>query len=191
MPSAVRRPLAVPGRLVSLRSRAEHTAANRQLVAAFRDLGARRATVRLHEGLLPSYYLEPLDLWLVAHRLHNRYRNAFGPGDPVGRRNLWPSIQLNLALAPGAARPRARFARDDRGRLWVAHSGTLGGRQVGISRDGFVRLVGGARRVLVDDVGEDLIVLGTVEQPRLLVEEIARLTHAASAYRDALAAGLR
>jgi hypothetical protein len=191
MPSAARRPLPVPSRLLSLRDRAEHAAANRQLARAFRDLGARRAKVRLHDGEHTSLYLEPLDVWLVAHRLHNRYRNALGAGDPVGRRNLWPSIQLNLALAPGAARPRARFARDERGRLWVAHSGTLGGRQVGISRAGFLRLVGGARRVRVDDVDEDLLVLGTFERPRLLVEEIARLTHTASAYRDALAAGLR
>jgi hypothetical protein len=182
---------AVPGRLFALRSRAEHAAANRQLAALFREHGARRATVRLHEGELASHYLAPLDIWLVAHRLHNRYRNALGPGDPVGRRNLWPSIQLNLALAPGAARPRARFARDEQGRLWLAHSGTLGGRQVGISRDRFVRLLGGAERVLVDDVAEYLVVLGTTARPRPLLEAIARITHAASAYRDALAAGLR
>jgi hypothetical protein len=193
MPRAERLPrsLEVPGRLFSLRSRADHAAANRELVAIVRDHGTRRATIRLHEGQLESHYLEPLDVWFVTHRLHNRYRNAFGPGDPVGRRNLWPSIQLNLALEPGAARPRARFARDERGQLWLAHSGTLGGRQAGISREGFLRLVGGARHTLVDDVREELVVLGSTARPKLLLEEIARLTHAASSYRDALAAGLR
>jgi hypothetical protein len=183
-------PAAVPKRLFALRSRNEHAAANRQLVALFRDHGARRAKVRLHEGSFDSHYLAPLDVWLVAHRLANRYRNAFGPGDPVGRRNLWPSIQLNLALAPGSSKPRARFVRDDRGRLWLAHSGVLGGRQTGVSREGFLRMLGGARTVAIDDAREELVVLGTFEQPRLLLEQLARITHAASAYRDALAAGL-
>src|SRR5689334_17931291 len=153
--------LGPPRRLFALRSRAEHANANRHLVGLFRDHAARRARVRLHEGHFDSHYLAPLDVWLVAHRLPNRYRNAFGPGVPVGRRHLWPSIQFNLALAPGSARPRARFLRDERGRLWLAHSGTLGGRQTGISRDGFLRILGGVRSVVVDDASEQLVVLGT------------------------------
>jgi hypothetical protein len=176
-------------RFVALRSRAEHAAAHRELARLFRDHGARRAKVRLHEGPVMSHYLAPLDIWLAAHRLPNRYRNAFGPGDPVGTRNLWPSIQLNLPLAPGSARPRARFLRDDASRLWVAHSGTLGGRQQGISREGFLRVLGGARQVMIDDVPEELVVLGTFARPQPLLEELARITHAASQFRAALAAG--
>jgi hypothetical protein len=183
--------VALPKRMFALRSRSEHARANRELVALFRDHGARRARVRLHEGHFVSHYLAPLDVWLVAHRLANRYRNAFGPGDPIGRRNLWPSIQLNLALAPGSARPRARFLRDAGGRLWLAHSGTLGGRQTGISREGFLRALGGARHVLIDAASEQLVVLGTFERPKALLGELARITHVASQYRDALASGLR
>lgn len=178
-------------KLFALKTRAEHAAANRGLVRLFRELGARRARVRLHEGHFDSHYLEPLDVWLVSHRLANRYRNAFGPGDPVGHRNLWPSIQFNLPLAPGSSKPRARFARDARGNIWLAHSGTLGGRQTGISRDGFLHAIGGARTVEIDDAAEDLVVLGTFARPQALVEELARVTHAASMYRAALAAGLR
>ena len=181
----------VPEQLFALRNRTEHAAANRQLVRVFREQGARRAKVRMHEGRFDSHYLEPFDVWLVSHRLHNRYRNAFGPGDPVGRGNLWPSIQFNLPFAPGSAKPRARFVRDGQGRVWLAHSGTLGGRQEGISREGFLRILGGVRRVDIDDASEELVVLGTFARPRQLIEEIARVTHAASQYRSALAAGLR
>ena len=185
-------PVATPvQQFFALRTRAEHASANRQLVAMFRAHGAVRARVRLHEGSFPSYFLAPLDIWLVAHRLPNRFRNAFGPGDPVGQRNLWPSIQLNLAAAPGSAKPRARFVRDEHGRVWLAHSGTLGGRQTGISREGFLRALGGGRRVMIDDVAEELVVLGTFAHPDRLLEELARITHAASQYRGALAAGLR
>jgi hypothetical protein len=182
--------LAVPVQFFALQSRKEHASANRELVRLFREHGARRANVRLHEGRFDSHYLEPFDVWLVAHRLPNRFRNALGPGDPVARRNLWPSIQLNLAVAPGSARPRARFMRDDGGRVWLAHSGTLGGRQTGISREGFLRALGGARRVMIDEVAEELVVLGTFDRPQPLLEELARLTHTASQYRGALAAGL-
>ncbi len=179
-----------PKQLFTLRSRGEHARANHELALLFRSHGARRSRVRLHEGHFASYYLAPVDVWFVAHRLPNRYRNAFGPGDPVGRRNLWPSIQFNLALAPGSARPRARFLLDERGQLWLAHTGTLGGRQTGISRDGFLRLLGGARAVAVDGTHEELVVLGTFARPKPLLEELARMTHAASEYRGTLAAGL-
>jgi len=181
----------LPAQFVALDSRTERARANRALVQLFRDHGGRRAKVRLHEGQFHSYYLEPLDIWLVAHRLPNRFRNALGPGDPVARRNLWPSIQLNLALAPGSAKPRARFVRDERGRVWLAHSGTLGGRQAGISREGFLRALGGSRSVVIDGTAEELVVLGTFAEPARLLEELARITHTASQYRGALAAGLR
>lgn len=173
----------------ALRTRREHALANRGMARMFRDHGARSAKIRLHEGVVVSLYLPALDVWLAAHKLANRYRNALGPGDPVGRRNLWPSIQLNLALSPGSARPRARYLRDGAGRIWVAHSGTLGGRQEGISREGFLRVLGGARQVTIDGVAEQLVVLGTFARPQPLLEELGRITHAASQFREALAAG--
>lgn len=177
-------------RFFALRSAREHARANRELSRLFHAHG-KRVAIRLHEaGAITARYVEPLDIWLAAHELPNRYRNAFGPGDPTGRRNLWPSIQLNLALEPGSSKPRARFVRDAAGQIWVAHSGTLGGRQTGISREGFLRLVGGAKRVLIDDVTEELVVLGTFARPKPLLEEIARITHAASQFREALACGM-
>jgi hypothetical protein len=179
-----------PTQFSALRSRREHAQANRLVARMFRDHGAHSAMVRLHEGMIESLYLPALDIWLAAHALPNRYRNAFGPGDPVGRRNLWPSIQLNLALAPGSSRPRARFVRDHTDRIWVAHSGTLGGRQSGVSRTGFLELLGGAQRVIIDGKTEELVMLGTFGEPAPLLSQLARITHAASHYRDALAAGL-
>lgn len=174
----------------ALRSAREHARANRELSRLFHTHG-RRVAIRLHEvGAIAAHYVEPLDIWLAAHELPKRYRNAFGPGDPRGRRNLWPSIQLNLALEPGSSKPRARFVRDAKGQMWIAHSGTLGGRQTGISREGFLRLVGGAKRVLIDDAAEDLVVFGTFAKPKPLLEEIARITHAASQFREALACGM-
>ncbi|MGE0868349.1 MAG: hypothetical protein AB7P03_07300 [Kofleriaceae bacterium] len=184
------RPLSLPSQMYSLRQ-AERLSAHRALARMFARSGARRATVRLHEGRFESFYLAPQDIWLVAHRLPNRFRNAFGPGDPVGRRNLWPSIQFNLAITPGSARPRARFLRDDGDRVWLAHSGTLGGRQTGLSRRGFLHVLGGAREVTVDGSAEQLVLLGTFARPTLLLEQLAAITHAAAEYRAALAAGLR
>jgi hypothetical protein len=181
----------VTSRFYTLSSRVEHARVNRQVARLFRDQVHRRAVVRLHEGPMKTLYLPAFDVWLAAHALPNRYRNAFGVGDPVERRNPSPAIQLNLALAPGSARPHARFLRDDHGRIWIAHTGTLGGRQAGISRDGFLAFVGDARAVMIDGVSETVIVLGTFSQPAALIERIAHLTHAANAFRSALAGGLR
>ena len=45
--------------------------------------------IRLHEvGSLAARYVEPFDIWFASHELPNRYRNAFGPGNPAGTRNL-------------------------------------------------------------------------------------------------------
>ena len=179
-----------PGMFQSLRSRAEHRRVNRELARLFRAAGARRAIVKLYEGPLPTLYLPTHDIWLAAHELPNRYRNALGTGDPRETRAPSPSVQLNLALAPGGARPRARFMRSRDGEIWLAHSGTLGGRQAGISRESFVAFVGGARTVAIDDRSEQVLMLGCYAQPVQLVAAIAQLAHAAHAFRSALAAGL-
>jgi hypothetical protein len=175
--------------LFALRDAAEHRRVCRRLVALVRDAGARRARVRMHGGELPTLYLRDEDVWLAYHGLPNRYRNAFGVGDPTTVRSPWPSVQLNLALAPGSARPHAIFVRDARDRIWIAHSGQLGGRLPGISRDGFLRFLGGAQDVRIDGALRTLVVLGTFASPRALLGQIARLTHSAAAFRGAIAAG--
>jgi hypothetical protein len=180
-----------PVKFHALRSRREHAQVNRQLAALFRSRGARRTITRMADGTRPTLYLAGLDLWLAAHALENRYRNALGPGDPRDRRDLWPSVQLNLPLAPGSSRPHARFLRDGSDRIWIAHSGQLGGRQAGISRAAFIALLGGARTVAIDDRHEDVVMLGTFAEPDALLVEIARLAHTAEHFRSALAAGLR
>lgn len=187
-PHAIQRPVKAP-ELFALRDAREHRRVCRQLVALIRDAGARRARVRMHGGELPTLYLPGEDVWLAYHALPNRYRNAFGVGDPKELRSPWPSVQLNLALAPGSARPHARFLRDARGRIWIAHTGQLGGRVPGISRDGFLRFLGGGRTVTIDRSAHTLMMLGTFAAPRALLGEIARLTHAAAAFRGAIAAG--
>jgi len=181
----------VPVKFHALRSRREHTQVNRQLAALFRSRGARRTITRMADGTRPTLYLAGLDLWLAAHALPNRYRNALGPGDPRDQRELWPSVQLNLPLAPGSSRPHARFLCDADGRFWIAHTGQLGGRQVGISRAAFVSLLGGARTIEIDERREDVVMLGTFTEPDELLVEIARLAHTADQFRSALAAGLR
>ena len=178
-----------PLRFSSLRSRAEHARVNRQLPALFRAAGARRARVRLQEATVDTLILADHDVWLAAHELPNRYRNAFGVGDPTARRLPWPSIQLNLAFEPGGARPQARFMRDAEGQIWVGHTGTLGGRVPGISREGFLAFLAGARDVLLDDVPATLLLLGTFADPAALLQRIVHLTHAADTYRAAAAAG--
>lgn len=177
----------------SLRSAAEHRVANRQLAELFRAAGARRTRARLQEGPMPALLLPSHELWLVQHRLPNRYRNAFGPGDPAGRGLIWPSVQLNLALRPGGARPHARFMRGRDGALWVAHSGTLGGRQIGISRTGFLRFLAKTKLTVdaaIDGRAERLVLLGSFARPEPLLDAIAQLVHGAAVYRDSLAAGL-
>lgn len=172
-----------------LRSRAEHTRVNRQLAALFRAQRARRATCKLYEGPLPTLYLPDVDIWLAAHPLHNRHRNALGVGDPTAVRSPSPSIQLNLAFEPGGARPNARFLRARDGAYWVGHTGTLGGQVAGRSREGFRAFVGTAQPVQIDDREQTLILLGSFSAPGPLLARIVELVHAAHTYRSAAAAG--
>ena len=176
-------------RFRSLGTSAAHARANRDLATLFRRAGARRVRARLQEGVLPTLLLPSHEIWLTQHTLANRYRNAMGPGDPTERGLVWPSVQLNLALAPGSARPQARFMRDRRGAIWVAHSGTLGGRQVGISRTGFLSFMtrtGLLSEIALDDRPERVLLLGTFARPAPLLDAISELVHAAHAFRGYL-----
>jgi len=176
-----------------LRTRAEHARVHRGFTALFRHAGAESVKVRLQEGAMRSWYLPAHEIWLAAHELPNRYRNALGTGAPP-RGVVWPSVQLNLPLEPGSSRPNARFLRDSRGNYCIGHTGQLGGRVTGISRQGFIDFLGGETRTREIAVGENrerLVMLGTFAKPSALVEAIAELAHAAHAYRGAIASGLR
>jgi hypothetical protein len=178
-------------RFWSLETAADLRRAHREVASLFRRAGARRARARLQEGMLPTLVLPSHELWLTPHALANRYRNALGPGDPTGRGLVWPSVQLNVALSPGSARPHARFVRDRRGTIWVAHSGTLGGRQVGISRAGFLAFMartGLRAEIAIDERDEEVLLLGTFARPAALLDAISELVHAAHAFRGRLAA---
>jgi hypothetical protein len=178
-------------RFVALTSASELRAAHRAVARLVRDAGARRARVRLHDGPRTGWYLAGHDLWLVAHELPNRFRNAFGPGLPAATALVWPSVQLNVPKTRGSSHPRARFLRGPRGELWIAHTGTLGGRVTGISRSGFIDFLGGRRVVtecvIDDDRAEPLYLLGTPARGPALLDAIARLVHAAHDYRAAVA----
>lgn len=132
----------------------------------------------------PVRFLSRHDIWFVSEPRHNRHWNVFGVGNPFGPYAVTPSIQINLALAPGGPSLSGVFGVDDQGRRCVAHTGRLGGGKTGVTIAAFLAHYPMAETVQFDRGRRDVIVLGCIEEPDALVAAIADITRAAKSFRD-------
>lgn len=128
-------------------------------------------------------YLRAHDLWFAPREIENRNWNGFGTGDPFGSRAVTPSIQLNLAYGPRGPRLAASFMVDGEGRRWVGHKGKLGGANGGTVAE-FVAFYPKDETVRIGATDHQLIMLGCIEEPDVLIAAVADIARAAKAFRE-------
>jgi hypothetical protein len=132
-----------------------------------------------------TYHWRPdLKLWVVTNELDNRYWNAFGidePSESVGSSII---CEVNFPYSGTNRRIAAVLIEDERGRLWVGHSGKIGGGRKGIGKLSFWDHYRGGEPVTVtypDGKDSEFIVLGRIGDKRLpfqlagFIREVARI----------------
>jgi len=107
----------------------------------------------------------------------NRFWICFGAERPDGRTSNSITVELNPPRE-GVNRRTAGVFLEDGSRVFVAHSGKVGGGKKGIGKDSFMRWYDGKTVSVVWPDGEenDLVVIGCVESPEL-PSQVARFVH--------------
>jgi hypothetical protein len=168
------------------------TNARDQIITAFRRHGADRvSTVIGYPGGNQSskvYWAEDLGIWFAWDVIaKSRYWNAFGTWNPKQNKMVPICCEINFPLSGIDRRISGAVAEDERGRLFLVHRGQIGGGRKGIGAELFWKHFDGEPSSVIDgDRETELVVVGSIESPRLLrqiqffvreVERIKALAH--------------
>lgn len=142
-------------------------AAQRQLRDRIREEAGpvRRRKLGFPSGEMEAKtcHVERLDLWHATSRLPNRWWNGFGFGDIEV-----PSLSIVAEVNPsfdGSRRSAGAFLQGADGKVWLAHSGRVGGGKKGVGRTAFLSVFSGS----VEDVdGHDYVVIGRIDAKNFL-----------------------
>jgi hypothetical protein len=90
----------------------------------------------------PVRYIRRHDLWYSMRKEDNRWWNVFGLGNPKDTKaNLPIVVEINPSFT-GSRQCAGLFLEDSRGRLYLAHTGRVGGGRKGIGKQRFLAEVG-------------------------------------------------
>jgi hypothetical protein len=80
------------------------------------------------------FWLESVGIWVAFQKIENRYWNAFGVKEPVDGENLDITCEINSPLIGINRMISGAFAMDDKGEMYILHSGKIGGGRKGIGK---------------------------------------------------------
>jgi hypothetical protein len=132
-------------------------------------------------------------LWCLFDPTHvkTRYWCCFGTADPQGQTMLSITVKTNSPYEGVNRRIGGVFVRDDEGRVYIAHSGKVGGGRPGIGKEAFWESYGGEQVKTVhwpDGRESQVIVIGRVDSEHLPAH-IARFVHEVARFKAAATSG--
>jgi hypothetical protein len=119
----------------------------------------------------PGYWLAKQDFWVAFRRPpeDNKYWNAFGMGLPDPAKSNSPVCEVNFPLQgirPGMV---GALAKDESGKLYVLHSGKIGGGKKGVGRALFEAKWKGGWRAAGDGLNSySFVLVGLLDDPNFL-----------------------
>jgi len=128
---------------------------------------------------------------LESERTETRYWCCFGPEDPDAEGDLSITCEINFAFEGVNRRIAGAFLEDDDGRVFVAHSGKIGGGKEGVGKTAFLEYLDSPLLVEVEWPDEKLtkmLVLGMLDSPSL-VSGIATFVSEAADFKAAVHEG--
>jgi hypothetical protein len=120
----------------------------------------------------PAYWNPRLRFWTLLRVLwkKERYWCCFGLKDATKHRGFSITGQLNPTIKGYNRRAAGAFVRDSQGRVYVAHSGKIGGGRSGIGKSAFVAAYRGKNWQTVtwpDNKQTEMIVIGRIDGAHL------------------------
>jgi len=142
-------------------------------------------TVYWHNGLGFWWLLDPK----VAK---NRYWCCYGIENPEHLNMLSITVETNSPFEGVNRRIGGVIVRDDKGRVYIAHSGKVGGGRPGIGKEAFWEFCSGGEQVETvrwpDGRESQVIVIAPVDSQHLAMH-VARFVHEVARFKAAIASG--
>lgn len=182
--------------LVAITDRAEIAESYERFVEALtRNITPIRKRVGWRGGTseFDVYWHSNERLWSLfdPRRTRNRYWCCFGPDHPDAARTLDITCEINFVFEGIDRQVSGVFLKDEDGRVYVGHSGRLGGGQKGIGKKPFLKHYDSPVRESVawpDGRTTQLVIIGMLNSAGL-VNSVATFVSEAAAFKDAVRNG--
>jgi hypothetical protein len=141
----------------------------------------------------PVYWNPRLQFWTLMRvpREEVRYWCCFGVKDATKHRSFSITGQLNPTIKGYNRRAAGAFVRDSQGRVYIAHSGKIGGGRSGIGKSAFVAAYRGKNWHTVtwpDKQETEMIVIGRIDGAHLQ-DQIAHFVREIDRFKRSAVAG--
>lgn len=135
-----------------------------------------------------AYQVAPLNFWVAIADSGNRYWNALGIGNPFEDGSTIIA-EINPPKTGIDRNIAGVFIEDEKGTIYLAHRGKIGGGREGIGKNAFLGWYTEALD-LVNDAGKynEMIVIGALDDKKL-IENLATFTNSVSAFKDGVFSG--
>ncbi len=143
------------------------------------------------EALLHWRATEEMWLHFNASNIENRYWCCYGVRDPSREHDLDIAVEINPPKEGFDRRIAGAFVVEPGGRVFLAHSGKIGGGKKGVGKDAFWNFYLGPTSATVswpDREETEVILIGEVRDPRL-PQQIAAFVHEVARFKMAVASG--
>jgi 5-methylcytosine-specific restriction enzyme A len=146
--------------------------------------GSRRHTAYWLPRVMLWAVLEPSPPGIKKGR-RQRFWNCFGTDNPAQRHMLPITVEINMPQEGEDRRVAGLFALDGEGRVYVAHTGKVGGGRKGIGAKAFRNFVGDDPWHEIDTSSGKLmaIVLGPVDAPDF-AKQLADFVHNVAIFKE-------
>lgn len=117
----------------------------------------------------------------------SRYWCCFGPDDPATPNDLSIGCEINFAYEGVNRRIAGAFLRDAEGRVYVAHSGKVGGGHEGVGKSAFLKYIDSPVRVAVawpDGQTTEMLIIGMLDADGFVGNVATFVSEVASFKRD-------
>jgi hypothetical protein len=135
-------------------------------------------------------YLAAYGFWHAVprkgERLHNRHWNGFGFDDPAESRALTLTVEINPSFT-GSRKCAGLFVRDARDRLYLGHTGRIGGGREGVGKLEFLPEV---KDLLVSIDEREGLLIGRIEAKNF-TRELADFVRAVRKFKSKVANSAR
>jgi hypothetical protein len=129
-----------------------------------------------------TYWNPREKFWFASAEESDHYWFPLGLANPAGGKSLRIALEVNTPTRPKHGRA-GLILRDGSGKLYLAHTGRVGGGVKGVNRDSFLAHYSLSRREVVTyDDGKIAILLGDIEKADL-VENLASYVHEVAEFK--------
>ncbi|MGJ8529395.1 hypothetical protein [Maritalea sp.] len=135
------------------------------------------------------YWFQNANVWCLPLRSPPKKPNecrhwiCFGISNPAEVSQHSITLEINPPHSGQGKGPSGAFLKDDRGQLYIAHSGKVGGSKKGMTRAAFIEFCSVSKKQFINERGQDMFIFGPFCSNNW-IDDLSVFIHEVAAFKE-------